>query len=161
MSEFKAIETQEQFEELLKPRLARERETARKKAFEELQPQIEEANSLKSQIATLEESAKQNGETIKGLQAQLAEAQETAKTYETKALRTQVVVDNKLPIEFAERLQGTTAEELQQDAENLAHLLASSNRNFKGLPRANADDKVPADPKEKAYHDLLNNLRGE
>ncbi len=161
MAEFKAIETQEEFEELLKPRLARATETARKKAFEEFQNQLDEANGFREKCVTLESSLNEKDETIKTLQAQLDESNTTAKKYEVKAMRTQAIVDNKLPMEFIDRLQGETAEEIQADAENLAELLKTNNRSYINLPSANNDDKIITDSKERGFNELLNKLKGE
>ncbi len=161
MSEFKVITTQEEFEEMIKPRLARANETARKKALEEVAPQLEEAQGWKDKVAELETTIEGTNGKIRELEAQLADAQATAKNFEIDALKARIVMENKLPVEFTDRLRGETAEELQADAETLSGLLQSSNRNYKDLPLANNDDKKVVDAKEAGFTQLLDELKGE
>lgn len=159
MENFKPIETQEEFEEVLKPRLARAQETARKKAFEEFQTQLNEANGYKEQVTTLSKTLEEQNGKIEALTAQLGEANATAKAFETKAIRTQAILDHGLPVEFADRLKGETAEEIEQDAVTLSGLLKTTNKSYIGLPRANTD-KPPVDKKEAGFNELLEKLKG-
>lgn len=57
------------------------------------------------------------------LEEQLRKADEDRKAADLRALRVSVAAEAKLPPELAERLRGTTAEELKADAEALAKLI--------------------------------------
>lgn len=129
MSEFKVIETQEEFDKAIKSRLAqKDRELAEQykdylspeKAEElkaDLKKQLDEANDLVAKAkATLAEKDK----AVSELEARVTNA-------ESSLLKQKVAHANKLPLELAGRLIGTTEEELTKDAESLAALLKPTN----------------------------------
>ena len=129
MSEFKVIETQEEFDKAIKSRLAqKDRELAEQykdylspeKAEElkaDLKKQLDEANDLVEKAkATLAEKDK----AVSELEARVT-------TAESSLLKQKVAHANKLPLELAGRLIGTTEEELTKDAESLAALLKPTN----------------------------------
>ena len=129
MSEFKIIETQEDFDKAIKSRLAqKDRELAEQykdylspeqaqELKDELKKQLDEANSLVEKAkATLAEKDK----AVSDLETRAANA-------ETALLKQKVAHANKLPLEISSRLIGTTEEELNKDAETLAALLKPSN----------------------------------
>ena len=125
MSEFKVIETQEEFDKAIKSRLAqKDRELAEQykdylspeKAEElkaDLKKQLDEANDLVEKAkATLAEKDK----AVSELEARVT-------TAESSLLKQKVAHANKLPLEIAGRLIGTTEEELTKDAEFLRESL--------------------------------------
>lgn len=129
MSEFKVIETQEEFDKAIKSRLAqKDRELAEQykdylspeQAEElkaDLKKQLDEANDLVAKAkATLAEKDK----AVSELEARVT-------TAESSLLKQKVAHANKLPLELAGRLIGTTEEELTKDAESLAALLKPTN----------------------------------
>lgn len=125
MSEFKVIETQEEFDKAIKSRLAqKDRELAEQykeylspeQAEElkaDLKKQLDEANDL---VAKAKETLAEKDKTVSELEARATKA-------ESDLLKQKVAHANKLPLELAGRLIGTTEEELSKDAESLAALL--------------------------------------
>jgi chromosome segregation ATPase len=125
MSEFKVIETQEEFDKAIKSRLAqKDRELAEQykeylspeQAEElkaDLKKQLDEANDL---VAKAKETLAEKDKTVSELEARATKA-------ESDLLKQKGAHANKLPLELAGRLIGTTEEELTKDAESLAALL--------------------------------------
>ena len=132
---FKPIETQEDLDALIKDRLAKQ-----KAKFEEekaeilkkyegyLSPEdVEKAKtSYEDKVNALNTSISERDEKEKVLQAQLDEANAKNSQYEVSALKMRVALSNGIPYELADRLNGTTEEELIADAKQMASLFGSS-----------------------------------
>ena len=116
--EFKPIETQEQLDEVIRDRLARENKkyegwTSPDK-LQEIKNGYEQNASKKFEGYTSPEDLQL--ETIRNENTSLKASQ----------LRTKVANEFKLPTEMASRLQGATEEELRTDAKTLAELVSTS-----------------------------------
>ncbi len=131
MAEFTPINTQEEFDAAIKPRLERERATISKK-YEDYDQIKSERDSFASQIADFEKSAKENTDKITDLQNQLDVATKKASSLEVENLKTQIAIDKGLPMELRGRLNGATKEELEKDAESLKEIFKKENQ--KNLP---------------------------
>lgn len=108
MSEFKPINTQEEFDIAIKDRILRER-----KKFEGyLSPeQVEELKKASS-----------NSEELEALKNTNASLEGRIKDFERKELISKVLNDNGLPTSASEFLKGETEEELNNSAVNLKSL---------------------------------------
>lgn len=115
MSEFKIIETQEELDNIVKERIRRERE--KYSDYEELKNRVSELETENSALKTTVEDDKQ---TRAGLDAQITDLQGKVNNYETASLRTRIALQNGLPYDLADRLQGTDEASLTADAERLA-----------------------------------------
>jgi predicted nuclease with TOPRIM domain len=115
MSEFKIIETQEELDNIVKERIRRERE--KYSDYEELKNRVSELETENSALKTTVEDDKQ---TRAGLDAQITDLQGKVSNYETASLRTRIALQNGLPYDLADRLQGTDEASLTADAERLA-----------------------------------------
>lgn len=157
MADFIPINTQEEFDERLKDRLARERATITKQ-FEEKYADYDQIkkdrDAFSGQIEGFQKTAKENADKITGLETQLAEANKKASGLELENLRTQVALDKGLPIVLRGRLNGTTKEELEKDAESLKEIFSKENR--KDLPGFEPYDSSPQSDKAKKEADLKN-----
>lgn len=103
MSEFKPINTQEEFDAAIKERLERERN------------KYADYESLKEKVGTLtteRDTANQ----------QLADANAKIKTYETNSVKMRIAQEKGLPASMASRLAGETEEDIAHDADNLAQI---------------------------------------
>ena len=131
---FKTIETQEQFDEMVKDRMERVKE----KAIKETRAEFSDYESMKQQIAELEEKVKATASekdgAIKDLQDQLKQSAKEkddmavkAKAYELQATKIKVANAMGLPIEMAERLSGDDEESITADAESLKGLFGQKN----------------------------------
>lgn len=108
MSEFKPINTQEEFDIAIKDRILRER-----KKFEGyLSP--EQVGELKK--------ASSNSEELEALKNTNASLEGRIKDFERKELISKVLNDNGLPTSASEFLKGETEEELNNSAVNLKSL---------------------------------------
>lgn len=125
MSEFKVIETQEDFDKAIQSRLKQKDRELADKYKDYLSPddvtalkadydkQLQEANKLV-------EEANKKLSTFDDTVSNLTQRAESA---ENKLLKNKVAYENKLPIELSDRLIGSTEEELKADAEKLSGIL--------------------------------------
>lgn len=159
MAEFKAITTQEEFDEAIRSRLDRQEKT--------IAARYSDYETLKAAAAKHDEDAfawnkkaQEDAETIKKLTADLQAAKETIKTHETQALKASIAAEVGLPAGLTDRLTGATADEIRKDAQSLKTIFDQKNR--EGLPGFSGGEKKPStDPKESALKDLLASIRGE
>lgn len=163
MADFTPINTQDEFDEKIKERLARERATITKQ-FEEKYADYDQIkkdrDAFSSQIEGYQKTEKENADKISGLETQLAEATQKASGLELENLKTQIALDKGLPMELRGRLNGTTKEELEKDADSLKGIFSAQSR--KGLPGFEAYDSSPqsTDAKKKAdLKNMVGNLR--
>ena len=118
MSEFKVIETQEELDAIIKNRLERVKEKYLDyDDIKALVVQVQDENSsLKSALETSKQETESSNKQIADLEAKIF-------GYETENLRTRIALQNGLPLDLADRLQGTDEESLKADAERLASFI--------------------------------------
>lgn len=118
MSEFKVIETQEELDAIIKNRLERLKE--KYSDYDEIKAlavQVQDENSsLKSALETSKQETESSNKQIADLETKIS-------GYETENLRTRIALQNGLPFDLADRLQGTDEESLKADAERLASFI--------------------------------------
>lgn len=126
MSDFTPIQTQEEFDEAIKERLARKDKEAAEKYKEYMSP-----NKVAELKADYERKISEVSESVKDFEAKLKEKDDTvsqltkrAESAEASLLKNEIAYKNNLPLELAGRLVGSTAEELTKDAETLAGFMA-------------------------------------
>lgn len=121
MSDFKVIETQEDLDKIIKKRLEqKDREVA--EAYKDyLSP-----DDVKAMKADYEKQIQDANQLVEEANAKLETFDETvsnltkrAEAAEVSNLKTKVAIDNNVPIKLANRLVGTTEEELKADAQLL------------------------------------------
>lgn len=129
MSDFKVIETQEEFDKAIKARLAQKDRELEEKYKDYLSP--EQAEELKADFGKQLEDAnklvKEANDKLKNYDNTVSELTKRAETAEVSLLKNRVASENKLPLELADRLIGTTEEELKADAEKLSGILKPGN----------------------------------
>lgn len=129
MSDFKPIETQEQLNEVIGERLKKAAEKAEEKYAGWTSPEgVEKIKAdiqaeYDSKIKALEEAAAGVQTTLDEKDAKIAEGEK----YRTDLEKTRIALAAGLKIEYAERLQGETAEEWKKDAQALAKDFAAAN----------------------------------
>lgn len=111
MSEFKVIETQEDLDKIIKKRLEqKDREVAeRYKDF--LSP-----DDVKAMKADYEKQIQDAQDKLKTFDETVSTLTKRAETAEVSLLKNKVAIENNVPIKLAQRLVGTTEEELKADA---------------------------------------------
>ena len=149
---FKAINTQEELDAVIKDRLERADAKVRKEFEKYMSP--EDVEALKK---TYEEKEGDTKKYEKYMSPEDVEALKKTYTSQIDALkldqiRIKVAQKNKLPMELANRLQGTNEEELQKDAETIASFMPKDTMPF-GLA------EPPAGGDESEVKGLLNQFR--
>lgn len=100
MSEFKKIETQEELDQIIESRLARQKETIEAKyaGFDKFQSRISELEAENTAQKAADFNAKITG-------------------YETEKMKQKIALQSGLPFDLADRLKGGDEEALKADAE--------------------------------------------
>ena len=125
MSDFTPIETQDQFDAMVRDRIARaERSAAEKYGDYE---DVKKLNAdLTTQIAQLTEQIKTQNETINGNKTVVDDLTAKVQAYETASVKTKIALELGLPYQMAERLAGTDEESIRKDAEAMVSLFGSN-----------------------------------
>lgn len=119
-NEFQVIETQEQLNNVIKDRLARER--AKFSDYDDIKAKCADYElRLGSAIGDSEAAQAKLAE----LEKAIAEKDSEIARMATESLKTGIALQYGLPLEMASRLNGTTEDELKADAEMFASMLAS------------------------------------
>ena len=135
MSEFKPINTQEEFDAAIKERLERER------------GKFADYESLKTQVGTL------TTERDTAVQ-QLNDANTKIKTYETNSVKMRIAQEKGIPAEMALRLTGETEEDIAKDADSMAQIFKAT----KGTAPLFDNSTGVGDNNDAALKQMLQNL---
>lgn len=166
MADFKAIETQEEFDAAIKARLDRNTKTVTdevKKSYEGyLSP--DEAKKLTEQVDSLTAQTEGLRQALTEKETAITDLTAKNKAYETASVKARIAHEKGLPYELAERLSGETEQDISADADKLAQFVSAGCMN-KFMPTAaplynpqgNAGDKGTA---EAAYMSMLGELSG-
>lgn len=155
MSEFKPIETQEQLDALLTPRLQRERETVEKRYEGYLSP--EDVTKKYEGFLSPEEAKRKYEEAYKGYLSPEEAAKKDAKikSYETDSAKTRIAHEIGIPYELAGRLSGEDEKAIRADAEKLLKIMGGVDTQ---VPPLGSTEPAGTDPKEAAYKAMVSNL---
>ena len=156
MSEFKIIETQEEFDARISERLKRAAETTAKKYEGWTSPEDLETvkSDYESKIKTLEDSVASAEQKLKDKDIEIAESAK----YKTDLEKTRIALEAGLKIEYADRLRGENTEEWKADAEALAKDFASSHVT---APLGSNEPELTNESQEKAaWKSMLADLSG-
>lgn len=125
MPDFIAITSQEQLDQVIKDRLARERESAQKRYadYDELKAASEtsakQISDLQKQLETATKTGEASSKTI-------AELTGKVQHYETDSVKTKVALEKGLPYQMASRLNGSTEEEIRKDADAIMGVIGTN-----------------------------------
>ena len=157
MSEFKAITTQEEFDNAIKERLDRQV----KKTTEEVRNGFAgwlSPDDVKKATADLEKQiAEKDGKLAEG-KAAFDKLTAEKNALELDRAREAAARDAGLPFELAGRLSGTTPDELKTDAEALAKLVGAKQSEPYVQPLFNAGQPSAASSTDAAYMAMLSEL---
>lgn len=130
MSDFTPIETQEEFDKAIKARLAqKDRELAEKYKDYKSPDDIEAMKAdFKKQLEDANKSVKDAQEKLKSYDTTVAELTKRAESAEVSLLKNKVAIENNIPLKLADRLIGTTEDELKADAQNFMEGLGGSKK---------------------------------
>lgn len=148
MSEFKTIETQEEFDKMIQKRLEQKEREVSERFKDYLSPEevAKIKNEFEGKIKSANDSLKAERDKSIEHSKVVSELEQRAKSAETKWLKGKVAMEKGIPFELADRLIGDTEEELLKDAESVSSLLApkaapplftnDANRGQSGTPNA-------------------------
>lgn len=151
MAEFKPIETQEELDNIIKDRLAREREASNKRYEGYISPDDHKKALAESAKAfdDLKKAHESDGKTIEDLTAKL-------KTHETASLKSRIAHEVGLGYEWIDRIGGDDEKTIRADAESLKKLVGTGTTQL--LPTKNMEDNT-ASGKDAAMRQVLNAIK--
>lgn len=161
MSDFTPIETQEQFDEAIKDRLARAEKKWQEKYSGYLSPddltgKTEELNSkieeLSNSLNSANEKATADAEAIAGLEAKV-------KKYETASVKSRIAHEVGIPYELADKLSGDTEDDIRKDAEKLKPFVTQ--KSTSPLRNPEAKEAGSGDATTESLKKLVQNLKKE
>lgn len=153
MSEFKVIETQEQFDEMLKDRLKRERETVKKEYEGYLSP-ADIAEKYKGYLSPTDIEAKFKDHLSP---EEATKLRTKIKGYETDSVKTRIAHETGLSYEAVQFLRGEDEDSIRKSAESLKGLVGIGNV----APLASTEPEGMASATDAALRNTLKGLKGE
>jgi len=119
---------------------------------EELQKQITE---LGNSLNVANDKANADSEEISKRDQTIADLEAKAKKYETDSVKIRIALENGLPFELANKLNGDTEEELKADAQKMASFM----RPTTSMPLRNPEANAEVDGVLAAFKQLNPNLK--
>ena len=154
--EFQAITSQEQLDNVIEPRLRRQKEQ-----FEE---KIKEYEALKEENSKLQTKLEQKNQFIEENKKETSMRTEDYENLEKELsslklqqLKQKIAINNGIPLDLANRLSGDNEETLLEDAKTLSQFI---NSNPTPQPLQSVEDTNVND-EDMAYRQLLNQIQGE
>lgn len=153
--EFKAITTQEEFDNAIQDRLARQKESIEKQYADYAEVKTRNTE-LETEIGALKTTLSETNTKTENYDKDIAELNAKIAGYETASMRTKIALQHGIPYDLAGRLVGDDEESMTADAKKLAELVKGKE------PIAPLKDVEPKiDEKDGAYKSLLENLNLE
>lgn len=158
MSEFKAIESQEELDRIIQDRLTRQKESLEKQYSDYEEIKTRNAD-LEKQVGTLQSTIEESKTSAADYDKQVQELNSKVAGYETANLRTKIALQYGLPYDMAERLVGENEESLKADAERLVPFISKQ----KQVPPLKNTEKPIVTDEDADLKAMLKNLneRGE
>lgn len=153
MSDFTPIETQEQLNAVIGERISK----AEQKYAQERDDLKKQNDAYAKQLADLQEQLKKQDETMKGRQAEVDALTAKVQNFESSSLKTRIALETGLPYKMAERLTGTTEEEVRADAEMMVKLMGAQTP---AAPIGTNDPVITTNSKDAALKKLAAQLGG-
>ncbi|MDT2593654.1 DUF4355 domain-containing protein [Lactococcus petauri] len=152
MSENNLPKTQEELNQIIETRLARQKET--------IEANFADYDELKTKIAALEADNSAYQATIeesKSWEQEKADYEKQISGYKTTQLKQSIAIKAGLPLDLADRLSGEDEESLKADAERFSGFIKPS------TPPAPPKQSEPplGEGKDGAYKSLIQNLNTE
>lgn len=119
MSDFKAIETQEQLDAIIGERIRRAESKAAEK-YADYDSVKHQNDELTAQIADLTKQIKAKDEAISGNKEIVDNLNAKIKDYETRSVKTRIAHEVGLPYQLADKLSGEDEDAIREDAKKMA-----------------------------------------
>lgn len=154
MSEFKAIETQEEFDKMIGERIRREKETVEKQYEGYLSPEAA-AKKYEGYLSPEDVTKKYEG-YISPEEAAKKDAK--IKGYETDSVKMRIAHETGLPYEMAARLSGEDEKSIKADAEALLKVMG---RQKQQVPPMRQENVKGTDQTTAGLMALAKSMKGE
>ena len=155
MGEFKVINTQEEFDAAIKDRIERERKSLSEK-YSDYEDLKKKNTEYEAQVSKLSEANKAYETKASEYDRQISELSSKIKGYETDSAKTRIALEMGLPYEMANRLSGSTEEEIKKDAELLSKFV---NRQNPAPTSSNEPQRYSNDKNnDRAYKELARKI---
>lgn len=151
MTEFKAIETQEQLDAIIKSRLDRE-----KAKYSDYDTLVEKIKKLETENTSLKQTITDKETSESTTASKIADLEKDVTIWKQKSLKQQIAMKNGLPFDLADRLQGDSEESLNEDAERLASLVKVKTYT---QPLADKEPNVETNGVDAAWREVVKNLK--
>ena len=151
MTEFKAIETQEQLDAIIKSRLDRE-----KAKYSDYDALAEKIKKLETENTSLKQTITDKETSESTTAGKIADLEKDVTAWKQKSLKQHIAMKNGLPFDLADRLQGDSEESLNEDAERLASLVNVKNYT---QPLADKEPNFESKGTDAAWRDIVKNLK--
>ena len=151
-STFKAIETQEELDSIVKERLKREREANNKRYEGWISPE-DHQRTLSEANQTLEDYKKARENDVKAIEDLTAKNA----AYETASLKSRIAHEVGLSLEWTGRISGEDEQSIRADAESLKKLVG----NGAPLPTKNPESGENLDPSKTAFKSVLSAIKND
>ena len=151
-STFKAIESQEELDNIVKERLKREREAANKRYEGWISPE-DHQRTLSEANQTLEDYKKARENDTKAIEDLTAKNA----AYETASLKSRIAHEVGLSLEWTGRISGEDEQSIRADAESLKKLVG----NGAPLPTKNPESGETLDPSKTAFKSVLSAIKND
>lgn len=153
MSEFKVIETQEQFDDMVRDRLKRERDTV-KKDYEGFLSPADVAEKYKGYLSPEDIEAKYKDYLSP---EEAGKLRTKVKGYETDSVKTRIAHETGLSYDAVQFLKGEDEESIRKSAESLKGLVGMTNV----APLASTEPGGMGSATDAALRNTLKGLKGE
>lgn len=151
MTEFKAIETQEQLNAIIKARLDREKEK-----YADYDQLAEKIKKLETENTSLKQTITDKETSESTTASKIADLEKDVTTWKQKSLKQQIAMKNGLPFDLADRLQGDSEDSLNEDAERLASLVKVKTYT---QPLAEIEPNFESKGTDAAWREVVKNLK--
>ena len=119
MAEFTPINTQEELDKVIGPRLQRERDSVTKELNGQIAERDQKIKDFETQVGDLTKQL----ETANEKAGKVPELEGKIKNYEAASVKTRIAHEVGLPFEMAERLSGEDEKSIRADAEGLKKIM--------------------------------------
>lgn len=158
MPDFKPIETQEAFDAMIRERLERNTRSVTAEVTKKFEGWIspedakKDTDPLHQQIAALTEQ-------IKGHETTIADLTAKNTAHETAAVKRRIAHELGIPFEMADRLSGSTEDEIRADAEALSKFVTGSVQPAPMYSAETPPSNTTDAALKKMLHDMKQNAR--
>jgi len=155
MSDFTAIETQEEFDNAIKDRIERNTRSVTAEVEKKFEGFISPDDFTKKSSGFTKQIDELNGK-LEANRTSISDLTAKNKAYEIASVKMKIAHEYNIPFEMSDRLSGESEEDIKKDAEKISKFVSGTHFSPKFK-----SEVPPSDSKTVAYKSMLQNLKGE